>query len=339
MTIHRISLPGKVLLAPMAGVTDAPFRALCVDCGAAATVSEMVSAKAISLGDKTSLSIAERRGVPGMYGVQIFAPDPDSAGEAVKRLYDADLGADWFDLNCGCPAPKIVNSGCGSTLMKSPAAIEAIVAAMVAASPLPVTVKLRAGFDGEHVNAVDCAKAAEAAGASVVTVHGRTRDRMYAPPVDREIIRAVKGAVGVPVVGNGDIFTCDDAEVMLRETGCDALMVGRGALGRPWFFTMLNAFLQEGERKPEPSPKEKMEFLLRHMEALSGLEGEKMSMLKARKHAAWYTKGIRGAAAFRREMNGIETMADLREIARKVVEMAEDREPLPFTPPQVGNFT
>lgn len=339
MTIQRISLPGKVLLAPMAGVTDAPFRALCVDCGAAATVSEMVSAKAISLGDKTSLAIAKRRGVKGAYGVQIFAPDPISAGEAVKRLYEAVPGIDWFDLNSGCPAPKIVNSGCGSTLMKDPSLLGDILAAMKAASPLPVTVKLRAGFDGEHVNAVDCAKAAEAAGVSAVTVHGRTRDRMYAPPVDLSVIGAVKEAVSVPVVGNGDIFACEDAARMLRETGCDALMVGRGALGRPWFFATLNAFLQEGVEGPEPSAEEKMAYLMKHMEALAQLEGEKMSILKARKHAAWYTKGIRGAAAFRREMNQMETMEELREITRKVVETARGQAPLPFTPPSVGNFT
>ncbi len=330
---------GKVLLAPMAGVTDAPFRSLCMDCGAAATVSEMVSAKALSLGDKTSLSLAKRDGVPGAYGVQIFASDPVTAAEGVKRLWDAGVEAGWFDLNAGCPAPKIVRSGCGSALMQNPGNIGRIVAAMVKASPLPVTVKLRAGYDGDHVTAAECAVAAEEAGAAAVVVHGRTRDRMYAPPVDLNVIGQVKQVVRIPVVGNGDLFRPEDLTRMKNETGCDAFMVGRGALGRPWFFAQLNEYLSTGRMLSEPSAKEKMDFLLRHIAALKEREGEKLSLLKARKHAAWYTKGIRGAAAFRRDMNGMETLDDLKRIAARVVEAAGEEDTLPYTPPNVGNFT
>ena len=327
-----------VFLAPMAGVTDAPFRALCVSCGAAGTVSEMVSAKAVSLGDATSLSLAKRRGVGGHYTVQIFASDPVVAAEAVKRLGEVCPDIDGFDLNGGCPAPKIVNNGCGSALMKSPSLLFDILSAMEKATRLPVSVKLRAGFDSDHVNAVDCARAAGEAGVKSITVHGRTRDKMYAPPVDLSVIAAVKEAVKVPVFGNGDIFTPDDAAAMLKETHCDGLMLGRGALGRPWIFTQVNAFLTSGERLPDPSAEEKMAFMLRHIEALAEEEGEKAAILKARKHAAWYTKGIRGAAALRREMNTLSSFDELRAFASRVSALPADADTA-FLPPQVGNFT
>ena len=326
----------ELYLAPMAGVSDAAFRALCVENGASGSFSEMVSAKALTKGDRTSLLLAARGDEAGAYIVQLFASDPAVAAEAVTILSEQVSHIDGFDLNAGCPAPKIVNNGCGSALMKSPALLHDILSAMKGATSLPVSVKLRAGFDGAHVNAVDCARAAEEAGVSRIAVHGRTRDKMYAPPVDLAVIAAVKAAVKIPVVGNGDIFTPDDASRMLRETGCDALMIGRGALGRPWFFTQVNTFLATGERLPDPSPAEKAAFLLRHIEAIAQNEGEKAALLKARKHAAWYTKGIRGAASLRKEMNTLSSFDELRAFADRIALLPSDD--APFTPPRAGNF-
>lgn len=320
----------------MAGVTDAPFRDICMTCSASATVSEMVSAKAVTLGDETSLKIARRSDVRGPYGVQIFSDDPFIAAEAVKRLYEAEIEADWFDLNCGCPAPKIVNNGCGSALMKNPSLIGEIVAAMKNATPLPVTVKIRAGFSSDSLTAVSCAKAAENNGALAVTVHGRTRDRMYAPPVDLDIIARVKEAVNIPVIGNGDVFTPEDGKRMLEYTACDGIMIGRGALGRPFFFTQVKDYLEKGVYY-EPTPEKKAEFMLSHIRALCESEGERSAILKARKHAAWYTKGVKNAAALRREMNSMTSFSQLEDFAKRFALLESDTE-TPFSPPSVGNF-
>ena len=319
----------------MAGVTDAPFRVLCAQNGADGSVSEMVSAKALTLGDKTSLEIAARSLTPGLFGVQIFASDPSVAGESVKILAQSGIDADFYDLNCGCPAPKIVNNGCGSALMKTPAIIGEIVAQMAKNSPVPVTVKLRAGWDFEHVTAVDAAKAAEASGAAAVFVHGRTRDRMYAPPVDLSVIAAVKSAVGIPVIGNGDVFTVLDAKNMLDKTNCDGLMIGRGALGRPYFFAAVRHYLDTNELLPEPSPKEKCEYMLTHIRMLAQCEGEKSAMMKARKHAAWYTKGIKNSAAFRREMNDLSSFMQLESLAKRI---SQEENSGTWSAPNVGNF-
>lgn len=336
MNIKDLFTNKNSFLAPMAGVTDAPFRDICVSCSASATVSEMVSAKAVTLGDNISLQIASRSGVRGPYGVQIFSNDPYTASEAVKRLYDADIGADWFDLNCGCPAPKIVNNGCGSTLMKTPSLIGEIVSAMEKASPLPVTVKIRAGFSSDSLTAVECAKAAEENGALAVAVHGRTRDRMYAPPVDLDIIAKVKESVSVPVIGNGDIFTPEDAKRMYEYTSCDGIMIGRGALGRPFFFTQVKDYLEKGEYY-EPNPREKAEFMLTHIRALCESEGERSAILKARKHAAWYTKGVKNAAAIRREMNAMTSFSELTEFAKRFAFLETDESALSSSV-SVGNF-
>ena len=319
-------LSSGALLAPMAGVTDAPFRRMCMSFHAAGSLSEMVSAKALTLGDRVSLDLARRGGTPGPYGVQIFASDPATAATAVKILYEAgeEVGADWFDLNCGCPAPKIVSSGCGSALMKTPKLIGEIVKAMAEASPLPVTVKLRAGWDADSVTAVEAALFARDAGAAAVTVHGRTRDRMYAPPVDTDIIARVNRAADLPVIANGDIFAPGDVSAMLDRTGCAGVMIGRGALGRPFFFENAARELAGLSPLPEPGPAEKMRLMLEHMRLLAEWDGEARAMLKARKHAAWYTKGIRGAAAFRREMNLISTFSQLEDFARRVAESAEE---------------
>ena len=319
-----------LFLAPMAGVTDAAFRILCAECGADGTVSEMVSAKALTLGDKTSLCIAARAGTPGLYGVQLFASDPLVAGEAVKILSQSGVDCGFFDLNCGCPAPKIVNNGCGSALMKTPALIGDIVSRMAKNSPVPVTVKMRAGYDSDRVTAVEAALAAESCGAAAIFIHGRTRDRMYAPPVDLSVIAAVKNAVNVPVIGNGDVFTAFDAKNMLKETGCDGLMIGRGALGRPYFFTAVKHYLDTNEILCEPSPKEKCEYMLRHIRMLAQSEGEKSAMMKARKHAAWYTKGIKNSAAFRREMN-----LSVEELAKRI---SKEENSGGWSAPSVGNF-
>lgn len=329
-------LSGGVMLAPMAGITDSPFRNICISHGASATVSEMVSAKALTLKDATSLRLACRSTTNGAYGVQIFASEPSVAAEAVGILCENDeVKADWLDLNCGCPAPKIVSSGCGSALMKDPDLVYSMVKQMVSASSLPVTVKIRAGYDKDSINAVEVALAAEEGGASLITVHGRTRDRMYAPPVDLDIIARVKESVKLPVIGNGDIFSPEDGVNMVTYTKCDGLMIGRGALGRPWFFEAVNRALKNETPLCEPTPGEKMDMMLEHIKALALLEGERSALLKARKHAAWYTKGIRGSASFRRDMNSVTTFAELEDFASRISLCEGDA---PFSPPSAGNF-
>lgn len=322
-------------LAPMAGVTDATFRALCTLAGAEQTTCEMISAKAITKNDAASFALSVRGEETGRYLVQIFASQPETAAEAVKRIAASTDRIDGFDLNAGCPAPKIVTNGCGSALMKNPPLLGKITEAMARATSLPVSVKLRAGFDAEHVNAPLCARVVQESGAQSVAVHGRTRDRMYAPPVDYGVIAAVKAATSLPVYGNGDIFTPDDAAQMLRLTQCDGILIGRGALGRPWIFTQIAAFLRDGTRLSEPSPAEKAQALLRHIALLAEKEGEKAALLKARKHAAWYTKGIKNAAALRRDMNALSSFDDLRAFAETVATLTNGGD----TAVRVNNFS
>ena len=242
------------------------------------------------------------------------------AKAAVKAL---EFGPDAIDINMGCPAPKIAGNGGGSALMKSPDLAEKIVEAVVKAVDLPVTVKMRIGWDTENINCVDLAKRCENAGASALTVHGRTKVQMYAPPVYPEYIRAVAEAVNIDVIANGDVTDGLTAQKLMQATGCKAVMVGRGALGRPWAFEQINAYIQRGEIIPEPSVEKRMEVMLRHIELLCEYKGEKVGMLEARKHAAWYMKGIRGAAALRREICELTVIDDIKRIAEKVIATAE----------------
>lgn len=321
MKIGNLEIKGYACLAPMAGVADRAFRELCMSYGAAYVISEMVSSKGLTMQDKKSkellfLSDAERPA-----GAQIFGDDPEiMANAALKAM---EFSPDFIDINMGCPAPKIAGNGGGSALLKNPELIGKIVKKVVEVSPVPVTAKIRIGWDKNSINAVEIAKIIEAAGADAITVHGRTKDQMYAPPVSLDEIANVKKAVSIPVIGNGDIVDGKSAKLMLDMTGCDFLMVGRGALGNPWIFQCINAYLNKEADFTEPTLEEKMDVMLRHIGTLCEYKGVRIGMREARKHAAWYIKGIRGAAAFRQEIGQLSTMEELKALAERVITSQE----------------
>lgn len=314
--------PRAAILAPMAGVADMAFRELCVSYGAAYVIGEMVSSKGITMSDRKSRRLLALSEKERPAAVQIFGDDPEiMARSAVECLV---YNPQAIDINMGCPAPKIAGNGGGSALMKDPEKAEAIIRAVVKAVDIPVTVKIRAGWDSEHLNAVEIAKRAEQAGAAAITVHGRTKQQMYAPPVNRDIIAEVKRNVSVPVIGNGDVIDGESAAQMLEETGCDMVMVGRGALGRPWVFSQISAFLKHEAILPEPPVSERMRVMVKHIETICDYKGERVGIRESRKHAAWYMKGIKGAAAFRRDAGTLENLDQVRELAYRVcVENAE----------------
>ncbi len=317
MEIGNLKITGYAALAPMAGVADRAFRELCVEYGAAYAVSEMISSKGVSLGDRKSKQLMQLSEKERPAGVQIFGSDPEIMAESVKTVLE--VHPQFVDINMGCPAPKIAGNGGGASLMRNPALAEEIVVAVKkACGNIPVTVKIRAGWDFDTINAVEMAKRAENAGASAVTVHGRTRQQMYAPPVSHEVIAEVKKAVSIPVIGNGDITDGITAAKMLEDTNCDFLMVGRGALGRPWVFQQINAYLSEDRLLPEPPVSERMRVMLRHIQKLCEYKGERVGIREARKHAAWYTKGLRGAAQYRRELGTLESVEQLERIAYQI---------------------
>lgn len=321
MKIGNLEIKGYACLAPMAGVADRAFRELCMSYGAAYVISEMVSSKGLTMQDKKSkellfLSDAERPA-----GAQIFGDDPEiMANAALKAM---EFSPDFIDINMGCPAPKIAGNGGGSALLKNPELIGKIVKKVVEVSPVPVTAKIRIGWDKNSINAVEIAKIIEAAGADAITVHGRTKDQMYAPPVSLDEIANVKKAVSIPVIGNGDIVDGKSAKLMLDMTGCDFLMVGRGALGNPWIFQCINAYLNKEADFTEPTLEEKKDVMLRHIGTLCEYKGVRIGMREARKHAAWYIKGIRGAAAFRQEIGQLSTMDELKALAERVITSQE----------------
>ncbi|MBR5203038.1 MAG: tRNA dihydrouridine synthase DusB [Clostridia bacterium] len=316
MKIGNVEIKGKAVLAPMAGVADRAFRELCVDYGAAYVVSEMISSKGVSMGDRKSKDLMFLSEKERPAAVQIFGSDPEIMAQSVETVMQ--VNPQIIDINMGCPAPKIAGNGGGASLAKNPELAEKIVKAVVDASPVPVTVKIRMGWDENSINAVEMAKRAENAGASAITVHGRTRKQMYAPPVDRNIIAEVKKAVSIPVIGNGDIVDEQSAAIMLEETNCDLIMIGRGALGCPWVFSQINAYLEYGRVLPTPPVSERMRVMIKHIETLCQYKGDYVGMREARKHAGWYTKGLHGAAKYRQELGTIESIEQLQEIAYKI---------------------
>lgn len=317
MKIRDIEFKDIAFLAPMAGVTDMAFRELCTSFGAAYTITEMVSSKGLVMGDKKSAMLLTLGKEEKTAGAQIFGDDPDiMAKAAVKCLA---FSPSIIDINMGCPAPKVAMNGGGASLMKDPQLAGRIVRAVRDAVDIPVTVKIRKGWDDSCVNAVELAKILEANGADAIAIHGRTRQQMYSGTVDLDIIRAVKKAVRIPVIGNGDITDIVSAANMLEYTGCDAVMIGRGAFGNPWLFRQINAYLDSGIVIPPPSLEEKMTVMLRHIAKMVEYKGEYTAMREARRHAAYYTKGLRGGAKFRAQMSSLETYDDLKEIAFRIV--------------------
>ena len=318
LKIGNVELEGKALLAPMAGVADRAMRELCLDFGAAAVTTEMVSAKGYTMGDRKSESLLTINDLERPVAIQLFGNDPEIMATAVEKA--SEKNPEWIDINMGCPAPKIVNGGNGSALMKNPDLAEAVAKAAVNATNLPVTVKMRTGWDGDHINCVEMAKRMEQVGVAALTIHGRTREQMYAPPVDPRSIRQVKEAVKIPVIANGDVIDGLSAAKLLEQTGCDGIMIGRGALGRPWVFSQVNAFLNGEAIIPEPPVSERMRLMLKHVTIICNYKGERIGMKEARKHAAWYIKGVRGAAGFRNQIGTLSSMEELAFLAIQVIQ-------------------
>lgn len=322
MFIGNVEIRGRAALAPMAGVADRAFRRICVDYGAAYVVGEMVSCKGLCFGDAKSADLLALDEEERPAAVQLFGDDPERMAQAAALAMK--VRPDVIDINMGCPAPKIAGNACGSALMRNPDLCFRIVKAVTDAVPVPVTAKIRKGYAKDQVNAVEVALACEAGGAAAVTVHGRTRDQMYAPPVDWDIIRQVKAALHIPVIGNGDVTSPQAAAALYEQTGCDLVMVGRGALGAPWLFSQIEAYLTHGTLLPEPPAAKRMAVLCRQAELAVAYKGERLALLQARKHAAWYMRGMRGAAEFRRAAGTLETMDDLRTLCRRVIEESAD---------------
>lgn len=313
-------LKSPALLAPMAGVSDKAYRELCMRFGAGYCVSEMVSSKALSFNNKKSEDLMTTSEFERPCGIQIFGDDPACMAQAVEHAMQNT--PDIIDINMGCPAPKISGNGSGSALMKNPQLCGEIVQAVVKSSPVPVTVKIRKGWDDSMINAVEVAKIVEQAGASAITVHGRTRQQYYKPPVDYQIIRQVREAVKIPVIANGDIDSAEKAKEVMNITGCDFVMIGRASLGNPWLFSQINSYLENPEIPLYyPTIEEKLQIMVEHITAMVEYKGEYMALRQARKLVAGYFKGMRGAASFRNEAGKIETLQDLHNLRNKVLEI------------------
>lgn len=312
MKIGNVEIKNGLCLGPMAGVTDLPFRLLCKEMGCGLTCTEMVSAKAILYKNKNTKELLKSCPEEGVSAVQLFGSDPDIMAEIAAKL-DVETDHDIIDVNMGCPVPKIVNNGEGSALMKNPKLVGEILSKMVKAVKKPVTVKFRKGFDDTSINATEIAKVAEDVGVAAVAVHGRTRAQFYSGKADWDIIADVKRAVKIPVIGNGDIFSGEDAKRMLEYTGCDGIMVGRGAKGNPWIFREISTYLESGEVPARPSVAEIKKMIIRQMNMMIEEKGEFTAIREMRKHISWYTAGAHNSTKIRKAVN--ETV-DKNEIIR-----------------------
>lgn len=320
LNIGGVPLKSHAVLAPMAGVSDRAYRELCVRFGAAYCVSEMVSSKALSFNSKKSEELMKISDLERPCGIQIFGDDPKCMADAAKHALENK--PDIIDINMGCPAPKISSNGSGSALMKNPLLCGEIVKAVTAVTDIPVTVKIRKGWDDDSVNAVEVAKICESAGAAAITVHGRTRQQYYKPPVDYDIIRVVRESVSVPVIANGDIDSAERAKEVMDITGCDLVMIGRATLGNPWIFSQINAYLENPNVKIHtPDLEERLGVMIEHIGKMVEYKGEHMAMLQARKLVVGYFKGMKGAAALRNEAGKIKTLDDLYELRQKALSL------------------
>ena len=309
LKIGSVELDAPVILAPMAGVTDQAFRRLCREQGAGLVCMEMVSAKAIYYGNRNTEELMRIHPDELPVSLQLFGSDADIMADMARRIEDRPFSI--LDINMGCPVPKVVGNREGSALMKEPKLVEEIVRKVSRAIRKPVTVKIRKGFDAEHINAVEIAKIAEDAGAAAIAVHGRTRAQYYAGEADWDCIRAVKEAVSIPVIGNGDVTSAAAAKEMLTKTGCDGVMVGRSAQGNPWIFKEIVTYLQTGSLPPRPDAGEVRRMVERHAALLLDLKGEYTGIREMRKHLAWYTAGYPNSARFRQQINSMETFGEL----------------------------
>lgn len=312
MQIGGIEFDNAVVLAPMAGVTDSAFRLLVKQMGCGLVYTEMISDKGLLYKNSHTLDLLQIDDFERPVSVQIFGSEPDSMAQAAKIVEEA--GADIIDINMGCPTPKIVRNGEGAALMRTPKLAYDIMAKVAATVTVPVTVKIRTGWDSASINAVEIAKLAQEAGISAVAIHGRTREQYYAGAANWDIIKEVKANINIPVIGNGDVRAPQDAQNMLEQTGCDGIMIGRAAQGNPWVFKRVVHFLRSGELLPLPSMQERVEMLLRHMDALVELKGEYIGIREMRRHAAWYTKGLPHSAELRLKFNQAVCKADFQTI-------------------------
>ena len=314
--IGNVRIENPFVLAPMAGVTDMPFRTLCKEQGAGLICMEMISAKAISFHNKNTIALMKIDPCEHPVSMQLFGSEPELMAEVAKSIEDKDF--DILDINMGCPVPKVVNNGEGSALLKNPELIVQIIKSVSSAIQKPVTVKVRIGFENAPVDIVEIARRAEDAGTAAIAVHGRTRQQYYSGTADWDIIRQVKEAVSIPVIGNGDVDSPLKAEALLKQTGCDGVMIGRAVRGNPWIFREMNHYFQTGELLPRPSSEEIREMILRHARAQIALKGEFTGIREMRKHVAWYTAGMRHSAGLRRASNTIENYEALQELLMKL---------------------
>ena len=312
LTIGNVTLENNLILAPMAGVTDLPFRVLCKEQGAGLLCTEMISAKAIHFKNKNTKSLMRILPEERPVSLQLFGSEPDLMAEIAAQIEDEPF--DILDINMGCPVPKVVNNQEGSALMKNPKLVGEIVSKMASAIKKPLTVKIRKGFTEGSVNAVEIAKIIEASGAAAIAVHGRTREQYYAGKADWDIIRQVKEAVSIPVIGNGDVNSPESAKRLIEETGCDGIMIGRAARGNPWIFGRINRFLETGVKEEEPGVQEVKEMILKHARLQIEYKGEYTGMREMRKHVAWYTAGMPHSASVRRQVNEVETYEQLEKL-------------------------
>ncbi|EGT2203074.1 transfer RNA-dihydrouridine synthase [Clostridioides difficile] len=319
MKIGNLELKNKVFLSPMAGVTDLPFRLICKEQGCGLLYTEMINGKALCYDDENTKKMLKIEDEEHPVAVQIFGSEPEFMGRAAEIMND--YSNEILDINMGCPAPKVVKNGDGSALMKNPKLAEEVLRAVVKNSKKPVTLKIRKGWDDNSVNAVEIAKIAEDCGISALAIHGRTREQFYTGKADWNIIAEIKKNLSIPVIGNGDVFTIEDSINMLDKTGCDAIMIGRGAQGNPWIFKRINHYMNTGEILPEPTLNEKISTAIKHLKLAVEEHGEYVAVREMRKHIAWYLKGLRNSAKLRDEINKIE---DYQEVVSKLEYYMED---------------